>query len=173
MARHERAFGSRERAEGESNGEPARSRTENQQIKSLLLCQLSYGPTREEWSRRIESRRDWQTLSISSQTISIQPCVSARYNHPLAMVHSRFTVDGEIRSHRAQQDGQRGAMLWLAEGVRLCGAGRWRDAAAAFESGDRVAEAGGVRNTYVLPLLPWLATAYREDAETMLREILG
>src|SRR5690242_1921349 len=25
-------------------GEPARSRTENQQIKSLLLCQLSYGP---------------------------------------------------------------------------------------------------------------------------------
>ena len=26
-------------------GEPARSRTENQQIKSLLLCQLSYGPT--------------------------------------------------------------------------------------------------------------------------------
>jgi hypothetical protein len=24
--------------------EPARSRTENQQIKSLLLCQLSYGP---------------------------------------------------------------------------------------------------------------------------------
>src|SRR4029078_8933986 len=28
-------------------GEPARSRTENQQIKSLLLCQLSYGPTLE------------------------------------------------------------------------------------------------------------------------------
>lgn len=27
------------------NGEPARNRTENQQIKSLLLCQLSYGPT--------------------------------------------------------------------------------------------------------------------------------
>ena len=26
------------------DGEPARSRTENQQIKSLLLCQLSYGP---------------------------------------------------------------------------------------------------------------------------------
>ena len=33
------------------SGEPARSRTENQQIKSLLLCQLSYGPI-EEWSRR-------------------------------------------------------------------------------------------------------------------------
>jgi hypothetical protein len=27
------------------SGEPARSRTENQQIKSLLLCQLSYGPS--------------------------------------------------------------------------------------------------------------------------------
>ena len=31
--------------EDELRGEPARSRTENQQIKSLLLCQLSYGPT--------------------------------------------------------------------------------------------------------------------------------
>ena len=67
---------------------------------------------------------------------------------------------------RARQDGQRGAMLWLAEGVRLCGKGRWREAAAAFESGHQVAEAAGVRNTYVLPLLPWLATAYREAAET-------
>lgn len=35
----------RRQVEGESNGEPARNRTENQQIKSLLLCQLSYGPT--------------------------------------------------------------------------------------------------------------------------------
>ena len=26
-------------------GEPGRNRTFNQQIKSLLLCQLSYGPT--------------------------------------------------------------------------------------------------------------------------------
>ena len=28
------------------NGEPGWNRTTNQQIKSLLLCQLSYGPTR-------------------------------------------------------------------------------------------------------------------------------
>jgi hypothetical protein len=28
-------------------GEPGRNRTFNQQIKSLLLCQLSYGPTKE------------------------------------------------------------------------------------------------------------------------------
>jgi hypothetical protein len=27
------------------SGEPGRNRTFNQQIKSLLLCQLSYGPT--------------------------------------------------------------------------------------------------------------------------------
>ena len=27
-------------------GEPGWNRTTNQQIKSLLLCQLSYGPTR-------------------------------------------------------------------------------------------------------------------------------
>ena len=41
LACHERAFGSHEAAEGESNGEPPRNRTENPQIKSLLLCQLS------------------------------------------------------------------------------------------------------------------------------------
>ena len=29
----------------EKDGEPARNRTENPQIKSLLLCQLSYWPT--------------------------------------------------------------------------------------------------------------------------------
>jgi hypothetical protein len=40
-----------ERSEGFS-GEPARSRTENLQIKSLLLCQLSYGPTRRERTNR-------------------------------------------------------------------------------------------------------------------------
>ena len=38
--------GRRRRIEGESNGEPGRNRTFNQQIKSLLLCQLSYGPVR-------------------------------------------------------------------------------------------------------------------------------
>jgi hypothetical protein len=32
------------------NGEPARNRTENPQIKSLLLCQLSYWPGLRQWS---------------------------------------------------------------------------------------------------------------------------
>ena len=34
-------------------GEPGRNRTYNQQIKSLLLCQLSYGPSgvRRPWGR--------------------------------------------------------------------------------------------------------------------------
>jgi hypothetical protein len=37
-------------------GEPGRNRTFNQQIKSLLLCQLSYGPTRGEWPAHGEGR---------------------------------------------------------------------------------------------------------------------
>jgi hypothetical protein len=45
-------------------GEPARSRTENQQIKSLLLCQLSYGPDFDNPHRK-EPMRDEQTLSIA------------------------------------------------------------------------------------------------------------
>ena len=37
-------------------GEPGRNRTYNQQIKSLLLCQLSYGPTRGDWHLRLLAR---------------------------------------------------------------------------------------------------------------------
>jgi integrase len=41
------------------DGEPGRNRTFNQQIKSLLLCQLSYGPTRGTWNseRRTSNSR--------------------------------------------------------------------------------------------------------------------
>ena len=38
-------------------GEPGRNRTFNQQIKSLLLCQLSYGPTRGKALRRRSGNR--------------------------------------------------------------------------------------------------------------------
>lgn len=57
------------------NGEPGRNRTFNQQIKSLLLCQLSYGPRGERrcgapstlaGRARLAPRRDWQTQTIAS-----------------------------------------------------------------------------------------------------------
>jgi hypothetical protein len=47
-------------------GEPARNRTENLQIKSLLLCQLSYGPTRRE---------DESSLPFSTPSVLIEPPV--------------------------------------------------------------------------------------------------
>jgi hypothetical protein len=48
------------------SGEPARNRTENLQIKSLLLCQLSYGPTRRE---------DESSLPFSTPSVLIEPPV--------------------------------------------------------------------------------------------------
>jgi hypothetical protein len=40
-------------------GEPGRNRTFNQQIKSLLLCQLSYGPTEGSSAKRLwRARQD-------------------------------------------------------------------------------------------------------------------
>jgi hypothetical protein len=56
-------------------------------------------------------------------------------------------------------------MIWLAEGVRLMSEGRFAEAAAAFEQGHKVARAARIDNTYVAPLLPWLATALREQAQ--------
>ena len=39
------------------SGEPGRNRTFKQQIKSLLLCQLSYGPTKK--GKNLARGEDW------------------------------------------------------------------------------------------------------------------
>ena len=48
------------------NGEPGRNRTFNPQIKSLLLCQLSYWPTRVEAGARPATRPPTQTPNSST-----------------------------------------------------------------------------------------------------------
>ena len=58
-------------------GEPAGSRTQNQQIKSLLLCQLSYGPTAPAFGgpnfelRTSNFEIKTRSLSIRSSTFKV------------------------------------------------------------------------------------------------------
>lgn len=66
---------------------------------------------------------------------------------------------------RATGDVQRNAQVLLAAGVRLCYAGRPVEAAEVLtQARDQVTRAG-IKNAWVSPVLPWLATALRQQAE--------
>ena len=55
----------------------------------------------------------------------------------------------------------------VAEGVRLLGEGEVEAAIAMFDEASRVVRRAGLRQEYVAPVLPWLATALRVRAEQM------
>ncbi|MBN2578935.1 MAG: AAA family ATPase [Pirellulales bacterium] len=66
---------------------------------------------------------------------------------------------------RPRDDVQGSAQLALAEGVCLLGSGNAIRAAEVLEKALRTADRAGVKNVYTFPLLTWLATAYRCQAE--------
>ena len=66
---------------------------------------------------------------------------------------------------RSRKDVQVTAQVKLAHGVRLFMLDRVKEAADVFEKADQEAVAAGVRNAWVFPLLPWLASALRRQVE--------
>jgi two-component system sensor kinase len=62
-------------------------------------------------------------------------------------------------------DAQTASQVLQAEGVRLMFLGHFLEAAEAFKQGYKVASKVGIINTYVIPCLPWAATALRRAAE--------
>ncbi len=62
-------------------------------------------------------------------------------------------------------DAQTTSQILQAEGVRLLAEDDFRAAAAVFRQGWEIARRAGTKNTYVIPCLPWLATALRREAE--------
>ncbi len=73
---------------------------------------------------------------------------------------SREALETELRRPR-RGDALTASQVLQAEGVRRFYAGEYRDAAAAFEEAYEVARRAGVRNTYIVPAVPWMATALR------------
>jgi two-component system sensor kinase len=71
----------------------------------------------------------------------------------------------ETELKRPRDDVQGTAMVLLAEGVRLFALDRTIEAINVFSRGNQIAEAAGVRNVYVFPHVPWLASAIRRQAE--------
>ncbi|NLF67732.1 MAG: protein kinase [Candidatus Anammoximicrobium sp.] len=77
---------------------------------------------------------------------------------------SREVLRAELERPR-DADAQTASQVFQAEGVRLLAEGDFRGAAAAFQQGWETARRAGIKNTYVAPCLPWLATALRREAE--------
>jgi two-component system sensor kinase len=66
---------------------------------------------------------------------------------------------------RPSADVQRTAQVLLAEGVRLLYAGQPEQAATILAGAQERVQAAGIKNAWVASLLPWLATALRQQAE--------
>lgn len=71
----------------------------------------------------------------------------------------------QAESNRPSDDVQRTAQVLTAEGVRLLYRGNLSEATDVFEKAQRLVEEAGVRNAWVSAILPWWATALRQQAE--------
>ena len=75
----------------------------------------------------------------------------------------RELVQAELA--RENEDAHTGAEILQARGVGLLAEGRPGEAVQVLEQAQRVVKRAGLRQEYVAPVLPWLATALRTEAE--------
>jgi PAS domain S-box-containing protein len=68
---------------------------------------------------------------------------------------------------RPSKDVQRTCQVLMADGVRLLGEEKPAEAVAVFEQARQLIRASDVRNAWVSPVFPWLATALRRQLETL------
>ena len=72
------------------------------------------------------------------------------------------------RLEQRNDDAQTAAEVLAAEAVRLLEEGSSAEAVSVMEEAAAVVDRAGLRQEYVAPVLPWLATALRTQAETLL-----
>jgi two-component system sensor kinase len=84
---------------------------------------------------------------------------------------SAETVATEIR--RPKENLQGVAQVLLAEGVRLLGAGEPDKASAVLRQAQEIVQKTGNWNTYTSPILAWLATALRQEGESIPEQPAG
>jgi len=74
-----------------------------------------------------------------------------------------------VRAHLDQRndDAHTAAEVHVAEGVRLLAEGSYADAVTVLEEAAKIVRRAGLRQEYVAPVLPWLATALRSQAEAV------
>ena len=74
-------------------------------------------------------------------------------------------IETELR--RPREDAQATAQVLQAQGVQLLHENRFAEAVEVFRHACRVVRRAGVKNAWVAPILPWLATALRMHAASM------
>ncbi|MGQ0520509.1 MAG: EAL domain-containing protein [Actinomycetota bacterium] len=76
---------------------------------------------------------------------------------------------GLVRAQLGHDDGDAhtGSEVRLAEAVRLLGTGEEERAVAVLSDARRLVRRAGLRQEYVAPVLPWLATALRQQADAL------
>ena len=77
-------------------------------------------------------------------------------------------VPADLVKARLQQrndDAHTATEVHVAEGIRLLAEGRWDEAVGVLEEALGIVGRAGLRQEYVAPVLPWLATALRSQAE--------
>lgn len=73
----------------------------------------------------------------------------------------------QVQLEQQQDDAHTAAEVHVAEGVRLLAAASWDDAVATLEEAARIVKRAGLRQEYVAPVGPWLATALRSQSEAL------
>jgi len=69
---------------------------------------------------------------------------------------------------RSRHDAQGRSQLYIAVGIRDIHQGQLESAISALENAVETASSAGIQNAYTSPALPWLATAFRMQAEATL-----
>jgi diguanylate cyclase (GGDEF)-like protein/PAS domain S-box-containing protein len=98
---------------------------------------------------------DWQAVGISLGVWS----KASGGRVPAELIASALERSGD--------DAHTGAELLQADAVRLLHDGRPAEACAVLERARVLVKAAGLRQEYVAPVLPWLATALRGQVETL------
>jgi two-component system sensor kinase len=75
----------------------------------------------------------------------------------------RLLIEAELQ--RDSEDVHTKSEVWQAEAIRLINDGSPGEAAMVLENAHRVVAKAGLRQEYVAPILPWYATALRQQAE--------
>ncbi len=127
------------------------------QLAASLYRKGNLREARQEALRMYQS--GVQLGDVQASGLSVDILSKASLGHvPAEMIQTEIT-------RMSGDDAQTASQVLQAEGVRLLAAGQNSKAVEIFEQAHDVARRAGITNTYVVPCLPWLATALRCEAE--------
>lgn len=134
------------------------------QLAASLYRQGDLAAAIEEAQRMHRSGLDLEDVQASGLAVDIL-AKAAVGRIPADVVQAELCHQEKQLEQEEGHDAQTHSQVLQAEGVRLMAESNFSEAAEIFERGFEIARQAGTKNTYVIPCLPWLATALRSEAE--------